>query len=166
VKQDLTAAEYRALAEFRHQIRRFLRYSEEAARARDVEPQQHQLLLAIKGLPDGAAPTIHEIAERLQIRHHSAVELINRLCDRGAITRGASAEDRREVRIRLTAAGERLLRALSVEHQDELHRTGPELMHALSAVLKIKKEEKRAKAVSKSGGRAEKVAGRAGTGAG
>ncbi len=166
MKQNLTPAEYRALAEFRHQIRRFLRYSEEAARARGLEPQQHQLLLAVKGLPAGIDPTIHELAGRMQLRHHSTVELINRLCDRGAITRGVSAEDRREVRIRLTATGERLLRALSVEHQDELHRTGPELMRALSAVLKIKKEPKRAKALPTPGRRAEKVANRAGTGAG
>jgi DNA-binding MarR family transcriptional regulator len=165
VGQDLSSSGFRALAEFRYHIRRFLRYSEEAARAHGLEPQQHQLLLAIKGLPPEVVPTIGELAARLQIRHHSTVELINRLSQRGAIARSVSKEDRREVRIRLTAAGERLLHALTVEHRDELHRTGPELMRALKAVLNDQ-GRKRAKDLSASRRRPEKMATRAGTGAG
>jgi DNA-binding MarR family transcriptional regulator len=165
VAQDLSPSGFRALAEFRHQIRRFLRYSEEAARAHGLEPQQHQLLLAIKGLPPEVAPTIGELAARLQIRHHSTVELINRLCERGATARSVSKEDRRQVYIRLTAAGERLLHTLTVDHREELHRTGPELMRALSAVLK-ETGRKRAKGLPASRRRPEKMATRAGAGAG
>jgi len=137
VKRSLSLAAYRSLAELRHQILRFLRYSEDAAREYGIEPHQHQLLLAIKGLPDDKLPTIGELADRLQIRHHSAVELINRLATQGFVKRAVSNVDRREVLIRLTPAGERVLHALSVEHQTELTKTGPELMKALNAVLKV-----------------------------
>ncbi len=133
---DLTLAEYRALAEFRYQIRRFLQFSAEAARAHGLEPQQHQLLLAIKGLPVAVRPTIGEFAERLQIQHHSAVELVNRLSERGAIRRETAGEDRREVLIRLTRRGEALLRRLSLAHHDELESTGPVLAKALSAAIR------------------------------
>jgi DNA-binding MarR family transcriptional regulator len=132
---DLSVASYRNLAEFRHQIRKFLRYSEDAARAYGIEPQQHQLLLAIKGLPTGKLPTVGELADRLQLRHHSTVELINRLADRGAVVRESDPDDRRGVLIRLTMKGERILHDLSLEHQTELRRTGPELMRALENLL-------------------------------
>jgi len=133
---DLTLPEYRALAEFRYQIRRFLQFSAEAARAQGLEPQQHQLLLAIRGLPDTARPTIGEVAERLQIQHHSAVELVNRLSERGAIRREADGEDRRQVLLRLTSQGEALLRGLSLEHHRELETTGPVLAKALAAAIR------------------------------
>lgn len=136
-------ATYRSLSEFRHQVRLFLRYSEDAARAHGLEPQQHQLLLAIKGLPKEKAPTIGELAERLQIRHHSAVELINRLAKSGRVVREPGIEDRREVLIRLTAEGERVLRDLSVEHQIELTRSGPKLMKALGAAIKPARHKER-----------------------
>jgi DNA-binding MarR family transcriptional regulator len=134
---DLSLSAYRALAEFRHQIRLFLHFSDEAARSSDLEPQQHQLLLAIKGLPAGKQPTIGEIAHRLQIRHHSAVELVNRLAEHGAIEREASPGDRREVLLRLTPAGGRLLRKLSIAHHDELGKAGPALRDALDGVLQL-----------------------------
>jgi DNA-binding MarR family transcriptional regulator len=140
-KRDLPLAAYRSLSEFRHQVRCFLRYSEDEARAHDIEPQQHQLLLAIKGLPKGKTPTISELAERLQVRHHSTVELINRLVESGRVVREHSTSDRREVRIRLTAEGERILRDLSVEHQTELTKTGPKLMKALAAAIKLAKRK-------------------------
>jgi DNA-binding MarR family transcriptional regulator len=142
-KRDLPLAAYRSLSEFRHQVRCFLRYSEDASRALDVEPQQHQLLLAIKGLPKGKAATIGELAERLQIRHHSAVELINRLVETGRIVRESGTQDRREVMVRLTPEGERILRDLSVEHQTELTRTGPKLMRALAAAMKLAKAKEK-----------------------
>jgi len=141
--RDVSLATYRSLSEFRHQIRCFLHYSEEAARAHDIEPQQHQLLLAIKGLPRGKTPTIGELAGRLQIRHHSAVDLINRLVKSGRIVREPGKEDRREVLIRLTPEGERILRDLSLEHQMELTRIGPTLMRALAAVLGPAKSKRR-----------------------
>jgi DNA-binding MarR family transcriptional regulator len=133
---DLPVASYRSLSEFRHQVRRFLRYSEDAARAHEIEPQQHQLLLAVKGLPKGKAPTIGELAERLQIRHHSTVDLINRLVKSDRVVREPGTDDRREVLIRLTPNGEQILRDLSVEHQAELTKTGPKLLRALAAAVK------------------------------
>lgn len=137
--RDLSLAAYRSLAEFRHQIRQFLRYSEDAARASGIEPQQHQLLLAIKGLPSGKSPTIGELADRLQLRHHTTVELINRMAGRGMVARMPGVDDKREVLIRLTSEGERILHALSIEHQTELKKTGPELRDALDAVLTLAK---------------------------
>jgi DNA-binding MarR family transcriptional regulator len=130
-----THHEFQALAEFRYQIRRFLRFSEDQARASGIEPQQHQLLLAIRGLPDGVKPTIGELASRMLIRHHSAVELVNRLSEHGAVERVPAEEDHRVVFVRLTKKGETLLHSLSVAHHDELRDQGPELMKALSKVL-------------------------------
>lgn len=127
---------YQSLAAFRHHIREFLHYSEQAARAHGLEPQQHQFLLAVKGLPDGVPATVGEIASRLLIRHHTAVELAKRMEVRGLVTRGMNPEDRRQVLIRLTARGETALRSLSLAHRTELKKMGPELMTALGEVLK------------------------------
>ena len=138
---EISPSSYRALAEFRHQIRLFLHFSEEAARQVGVEPQQHQLLLAIKGIPIGTQPTIGRIAERLQLRHHSVVELVDRLTEHGAILREANPEDGREVRLRLTRAGERLLLKLSIAHHNELEKAGPALRDALNAVLQHSRKE-------------------------
>ena len=141
IAADISLSSYRALAEFRHQIRLFLHFSEDAARQVGIEPHQHQLLLAIKGIPTGKQPTIGIIAQRLQIRHHSAVELVDRLTERGAIAREINPDDRREVRLRLTPAGERLLRKLSIAHQNELGKAGPALRDALDAVLQLARRE-------------------------
>jgi DNA-binding MarR family transcriptional regulator len=107
-EESISLAEYQALAEFRYQIRRILRFSEEAAYATDLEPQQHQLLLAIKGLPQGRKAAVGEIAERLQIRHHSTVELIDRLVKRGLVERHRDDEDQRRVIVSLTPQGEKI----------------------------------------------------------
>ena len=131
----LKSREFQALAEFRYQIRRFLRFSEDQARASGIEAQQHQLLLAIKGLPRGVKPTIGELAARMLIRHHSAVELVNRLAEHGAVQRVSAEEDHREVYVRLTKKGETMLHKLSVAHHDELRDSGPELMKSLRKVL-------------------------------
>jgi len=133
---DLSPAEYRDLAEFRHQIRRFLHFSESTAREHGLEAQQHQLLLAVHGLPEGTAPTIREIAARLFIQHHSAVELVNRLEHTGAIARRPGEKDKREVWVRLTPAGRAILRSLALAHRAELRQSGPELMRALDFVLR------------------------------
>src|SRR5882757_8547999 len=93
-KRVLTLAEYRKIAEFRYQLRRFLRFSEEHARLRGMEPQQHQSLLAVKGLPEGMEPTIANLAERMQLAHHSMVELVDRITEKGLATRTRSSEDR------------------------------------------------------------------------
>ena len=132
--QALSISEYQALAEFRYQLRRFLRFSEDAARSVGLEPQQHQLLLALKGLPEGRAATVGDLAERLQIQHHSTVELINRMEERGLIERSRDENDQRRVNIRLTANGDEVLRKLSLLHQEELRTTGPALVRTLMAL--------------------------------
>ena len=133
---DLSPDQYRDLAEFRRQIRQFLHFSEATAKEHHVEPQQHQLLLAVQGLPEGVKPTIREIATRLFIQHHSAVELVNRLEITGAIARTPGAEDKREVWVRLTPAGRAILRRLALAHRIEMERSGPELARALNSVLR------------------------------
>ena len=133
---DLTLEQYRDLAEFRRQIRQFLYFSEAAAKTLGIEPQQHQLLLAVQGLPEGVKPTIRELASRLFIQHHSAVELVNRLEITGAIARIPGPEDKREVWIRLTAVGRGILRRLALTHREELDRSGPEVARALQSVLR------------------------------
>jgi DNA-binding MarR family transcriptional regulator len=139
--KDISAAEYRALGEFRCQIRRFLHFSEEQARSCGVEPQQHQLLLAIRGLPEDTRATIGELAARMQLKHHSTVELVDRLEDRGAVTRVPGGEDRREVIVRLTRSGAGLLRRLSLVHREELEHTGPRLVRALRALRSIQRKD-------------------------
>jgi DNA-binding MarR family transcriptional regulator len=133
---DLSIDQYRDLAEFRRQIRQFLHFSEATAKENHIEPQQHQLLLAVQGLPEGAKPTVREIATRLFIQHHSAVELVNRLEITGAIARTPSAEDKREVLVRLTPTGRAILRRLALAHRTEMERSGPELARALNSVLR------------------------------
>jgi DNA-binding MarR family transcriptional regulator len=127
--------DYRAMAELRYEVRRFLRFSESAARAAGLEPQQHQLLLAIKGLPVGKRPTISVLAERMQLQHHSAVELIDRLALRGFVRRYRSRTDRRQVYVRLTESGEEVLRKLSLHHLQELKSVGPALVQVLNSVI-------------------------------
>ncbi len=151
---EVNDTDYRALAEFRYQIRRFLRFSERAARAAGLEPQQHQLLLAVKGLPDGTRASIGEIADRLQIQHHSTVELVDRLAKKGLIQRKRAGEDRRQVLLQLTGKGERLLRDLSVHHQDELKTTGPALVTALRKMMAIAQRKPAKRAARSTGGRA------------
>ena len=134
--QDLSPAQYRDLAEFRRQIRRFLHFSEITAKQHGIEPRQHQLLLAVQGLPEDVRPTIREIASRLFIQHHSAVELVNRLESTGAVSRHPGDRDRREVWLRLTPKGRAALHKLALAHRTELDRSGPELARALHAVLR------------------------------
>ena len=122
--QPLTKADFEALARFRFAIRRYLRFSEEAVRRHGLTPQQYQLMLAIKGFPGRDWATIAELAARLQLRHHSVVELVNRAQRQGVVTRLPHPEDRRAVRVALTPAGEELLARLVVLHRAELRRVG------------------------------------------
>src|SRR6185312_13220241 len=132
--KKLTLTDYESLAELRHQIRRFLHFSEAVARAAHIEPRQHQLMLAVKGLPKSVRPRISELAERLQIQHHSAVELVNRLAAGGYVQR-RHGDDRREVLLHLTSKGERVLRELSLSHREELRLQGPALLRSLNRVM-------------------------------
>jgi DNA-binding MarR family transcriptional regulator len=133
--RGISAAGYRQLAEFRYRIRQFLHLSEEAARSKGIEPQQHQVLLAIRGLPVGSRPTVGALSERLCLRHNSTVELIDRLVEQGAVARRHSVQDRREVLIELTPHGEELLHQLSVVLWQELRVSGPALSESLLTVL-------------------------------
>jgi DNA-binding MarR family transcriptional regulator len=102
-----------------------------------LEPQQHQLLLAIKGLPMGVTATVGELAARLQLKHHSVVELVDRLEKHGYVLRAPGARDRRQVIVQLTPSGSSLLRKLSVAHHEELERTGPALVKALRSLARL-----------------------------
>ena len=126
---------YRELAEFRYRIGRFLRFSQQAARAGGIAPGQHQLLLAVKGSPDDEAPTIGSLAGRLGIRHHSAVGLVDRLAARRLVRRRRDDRDRRQVHVELTPQGEELLRRLSIHHRAELRTEGPALVRALRTII-------------------------------
>ena len=124
-----------AMAELRYQIRRFLRFSENAARKAGIEPQQHQLLLAVKGLPKKLKPTIGVLAERMQLQHHSAVELVDRLVDRGFLLRLRATDDRRQVLVKLTHDGEEFLKKLSMHHLEELQSSGPKFVKILQGLI-------------------------------
>lgn len=131
----MTDVDHRALAEFRYEIRRFLAFSESAAREAGIEPQQHQVLLALAGLPEGALPTIGVLAQRLHLQHHSTVELVSRLAQRGFVRRSRNPEDRRQVLVILTEQGEDALKQLSTVHWQELRRVGPSLARTLNAIV-------------------------------
>ncbi|HXV78663.1 MAG TPA: MarR family transcriptional regulator [Candidatus Binatia bacterium] len=131
----LTQPNFKAMAELRYQIRLFLRFSENAARQAGIEPQQHQLLLAVRGLPDHLRPTIGVLAERMQLQHHSTVELIDRLVDRGFLCRLRATDDRRQVLIKLTHDGEEFLKKLSLHHLQELQSIGPTFVKVLQSLI-------------------------------
>ena len=131
---DLDPSEYRKLEEFRFQIRRFLAFSEKAARDSGIEPHQHQALLALMATPAQALPTIGHLAERLLLKHHSAVELVDRMQMLDLVTREANPEDARQVLVKLTTKGRRILHRLSLGHRVELEETGPRLAAALRAI--------------------------------
>jgi DNA-binding MarR family transcriptional regulator len=131
----LSQLDYRALSRFRFQIRQFLHFSEEAARADGLEPQQHQMMLEVEAWEEEGGPTVGHLAERLLIRHHSAVGLLDRLEEHGYVERARSEEDRRQVRVRLTRTGADKLHRLSRQHREELRQSGPALVEALRAVI-------------------------------
>lgn len=130
--QPITQAQYETLASFRFALRRFLRFSEQAAQSAGITPQQHQALLVIKGFHDRNRVTVGEMAERLQVAHHSAVGLIDRMTLEKWVKREPSKTDKRQVFISLTKRGERVLEGLSALHHEELRRVGPEIQGLLS----------------------------------
>lgn len=129
--QQVSAGEYRALAEFRHALRVFQRFSEQAAREVGITPAHHQLMLAIKGWPGDRPPSISDLAEMLQLRHHSAVELIQRAGHAGLVASTPDSEDGRRQLTTLTDRGETILASLSVMHRDELRRFRTEMLEVL-----------------------------------
>ncbi|MFY9744622.1 MAG: MarR family transcriptional regulator [Candidatus Sulfotelmatobacter sp.] len=134
--KKLSLSDYQALADFRYQIRRFLHFSEQVVKKAGLERGQYQLMLAIKGIPAEVRPRIRELANRMQIRHHSAVELVNRLEAGGFVHRTRAKDDRREVLLALTAKGERVLGELALHHRDELRTAGPDLVTALRRIMR------------------------------
>jgi DNA-binding MarR family transcriptional regulator len=140
--KKLTLLDYQALAEFRYQIRKFLRFSEKAVQSAGLERGQYQLMLTIKGIPEGVRPRIRELANRLQIQHHSAVELINRLERGGYVRRERAPDDRREVLLALTPKGERVLGELALHHHEELRSAAPSLVASLRRVTPEKEAAK------------------------
>jgi DNA-binding MarR family transcriptional regulator len=130
----ITPAHYRSLATFRYALRKFLRFSEEAAAAAGVTPAQHQAMLSIKGFPGRDRITIGELAERLQIKHHSAVGLADRLVAENYVRRVPGRTDRRKVYLTVTAKGEAILQALSAMHREQLRRIGPQLNRLLTSL--------------------------------
>ena len=127
MSEPVTKAEYETLAAFRYALRQFLRFSEEAAQTVGLAPQQYQALLAIKGFPGRDRILIGELAERLQIRHHSAVGLVDRLVAQGLVAREQAQTDRRQVYVVLTEHGADVLGRLAAVHRDELRHIGPQL---------------------------------------
>jgi DNA-binding MarR family transcriptional regulator len=141
----LTDSDYCALANFRYRLRHFLAFSEAKASDAGLTPQQQQLLLAVRGFHP-QVPNIGMLAERLVLRHHSVVELVDRLERRGMVRRLRDSEDRRQARIHLSRRGERVLARLTIAHCDELRRAGPELVRLLLAILKDQRGGRRADA--------------------
>jgi DNA-binding MarR family transcriptional regulator len=133
---DSHQAGYIALAEFRYRIRHFLNASERAARSAGLEPEQYQLLLAVRGIPADQAATIRALAERLQVRHNTVVERVDRLARLGLVRRVRSRSDRRVVIVGLTARGNRVFEKLARMRLRELRQVGPELVAALGDVVK------------------------------
>lgn len=135
MNRSTSPAEYRALSEFRSLIRRYLTNGEIAARSVGLEPQQYVSLLTMRGMPPGQPATIRGLADRLHIRHHSAVELVDRMEKRGLCRRERSKTDRRLVLLHVTPRGEKLLSRLVRHRIAELQETGPSLALALGALL-------------------------------
>jgi DNA-binding MarR family transcriptional regulator len=142
---NIRPGEYRALAELRYQIRCFLNFSEAEARAAKIEAQQHQLLLVLKALRPPQKPTIRTVAERLQIQHNSAVELVQRSVERKLVERRTGSDDRREASLCITSRGERVLRRLSLAHRAELRAAAPLLVRSLAALVGQDRPKKNAR---------------------
>ncbi|WP_394781407.1 MarR family winged helix-turn-helix transcriptional regulator [Undibacterium sp.] len=116
----LNKEDFEALSEFRYQLRRFLRFSEDIAQNEGLTPLQYQLLLHIKGYPGREWATVGELAERLQAQHHGVVALVSRCEKAGLVIRAASVEDRRQVQVSLTALGQQCIAHLAELHHKEL----------------------------------------------
>ncbi|HWD17904.1 MAG TPA: helix-turn-helix domain-containing protein [Verrucomicrobiae bacterium] len=136
--KKLSKVQHENLAAFRYALRKFLHFSEETARRAGITAQQHQALLAIKGFPGPHPVTIRDLAERLQLRHHSVVGLLDRLADLKLTTRKRAPADHRQVQVQLTAHGEQILEKLSATHEAQLRRIGPELS-ALLEKLRVER---------------------------
>jgi DNA-binding MarR family transcriptional regulator len=136
-RRPIAKSHYELLAALRHALRRFLGFSETAAREAGLTPQQHQALLAIKGFPGRDFVTVGELAVGLMVRHHSAVGLVDRLAKRGFLRRTRSKADGRRVEVHLTARGETIVERLSAVHLRELRQLGPALHRLLGSINRV-----------------------------
>jgi DNA-binding MarR family transcriptional regulator len=136
--EKITEKEYQALGELRYLIRRFLQEGDVTAKQAGLEPQQYLLLLAIRGLPTGQEATISTLANRLSLRHHSTVELIDRMELHGYVRRVRGREDRRQVLVSLQPRGARLLERVVEQRIIELRTNGRELVEAIGALLETR----------------------------
>jgi DNA-binding MarR family transcriptional regulator len=139
-RADVTPSDYRALAEFRYELSRYLLLSDQAARSAGLEPGQYRFLLMLKGLPEDLEPTIGTMAKRLGLRHHSTVELVDRMEKRGLISRERSEEHRSFVFVRITPKGEAVLKKLVASRKAELQKAGPVLVRALNTLIHKKRK--------------------------
>ena len=151
--ETITEHEYRGLAALRYHMRRFLREGDAAARQAGLEPQQYLLLLELRGLPEGRIATIRTLAERLSLKHHSTVELIDRMEARGYVRRVRGREDRRQVLVTLQPKGEKLLEKVVAQRIVELRSHGRALVVAIRSVLEPRNGERVSGRKGKSRGR-------------
>jgi DNA-binding MarR family transcriptional regulator len=135
VNRAISDTEYRALAELRYRIRLFVQTGDAAARRLNLEPQQYLMLLAIRGLPPGSPATIRTLAERLALKHHSTVELVDRLESRGLVHRNRSEDDRREVRVSLLPRGSKVLEQVARQRLGELRASGVALADTINMLV-------------------------------
>jgi len=149
--RPLQENEYMALAEFRYQLRRFLRHMEEEVRQVGLNPQQYQLLLAIKGLPRHQVPTISCLADRMQLNHNSMVELVDRCEDRSLLRRTRSDDDRRQVTLSLTSEGDTMLRRLGTAARRELSSIGPSLVESVLRLIRTPRVARKPRAAAAAG---------------
>ena len=138
----IATADYRALAELRYRIRHFLYEGDAAARQFGLEPQQYLLLLAVRGLPEGTEATIRTLAERLALKHNSAVELIDRMEKHGYVHRIRSLDDRRCVLVSLLPRGKKLLGKVARQRITELRAGGTALVNTIDALLGHKRQSR------------------------
>jgi len=127
----LTLQDYESLADFRYLLRKFLRFSKDFLRSAGLSPEQYEALLAIKASATSSGLTILHLSERLQVKHHSAVNTVDRLAERKLITRQTSATDRRQRHLKLTDRGEKLIEELAAVHRKEMRSRSPEMIKAL-----------------------------------
>lgn len=138
---ELDPHEYELLAAFRYALRSFMYFSESAAKGIGLTAQQYQALLVLRGFSDNREVTINDLAQQLLVRHNTAVGLVDRLDAQGLIARRQSSVDGRQVCLRLTAKGERMLERLGAVHREELRRIGPQLKQLLQQISALAKSQ-------------------------
>jgi len=141
-RHHLATRDYARLAAFRHSLRRFLRFSEEAAAADGITGQHYQAMLILRACPEGQRTTINDLAQQLLIKHNSAVELVDRLVQQDLAVREASSADRRKVELSLTLRGRQVLARLAAMHRRELRRIGPILKRFFAELSRPERETK------------------------